>query len=99
MAILHLLQHHPKGDNLAKCLHRCGADDAIVLLEDAVYALLDSADNNHQWDQLLVETPVYILQAHLQARGLQRLQLRNHTIVDMAGLVTLTAAYTSNISW
>ena len=99
MAILHLLQQHPKDGNLTACLHRCGSSDAIVLLEDAVYALIDDTENERRWSLILGNMPIYALKPHLQARGLQRLQLRNHTIIDMAELVNLTATYNSSISW
>ncbi len=97
MAILHLLQQHPNHGGLNPCLHRCGTDDALVLLEDAVYALLDTNDNGQRWQ--LPTIPIYVLQPHLQARGLQHLQLHDHTIVDMSDLVNLTATYDSSISW
>ncbi len=99
MAILHLLQQHPKDGNLTACLRCCGSSDAIVLLEDAVYALSDDTENNQRWRTIVNNMPIYALKPHLHERGLQRLRLRNHKIIDMAALVDLTATYSNSISW
>ena len=82
---------------LTECLRVCGVDDAIVLIEDGVYAAL--ADG--EWLQTLLSktAAIYVLQPDAAARGLvNRLAPTIHAI-DYAGFVQLCVDHPKILAW
>lgn len=89
MATLHVLSHSPFGDNrLASCLRLLGADDALLLTGDAVYALLNDS---------LAHLPgrVYALDEDVQARAIDG----TAQVVDYPGFVQLTLDFDKVNTW
>lgn len=85
MAALHLVNH---ASALPACLARAGADDAVLLLEDGVYAAVTSTSR-----------AVYVLEADVRARGLVARLPAHATVVDDAGFVDLVAAHQPVVTW
>lgn len=77
---------------LADCLTLCAAGDAIVLIEEGVYTIADSALKE-------IEQPVYALQADLQARGLSDKVPATVQIINDDEFVALTIKHDKVVSW
>jgi tRNA 2-thiouridine synthesizing protein B len=87
MATLHLVN---KASALEHCLTAAAADDAILLLEDGVYAAVSVRAPKRQ---------LYALKADVTARGLRE-RLSKHTrLVDDAGFVGLVEAHQPVVTW
>ena len=98
MATLHILSHSPFADSrLASCLRLLGADDALLLTGDAVYALQPGTANLQALELMPTAIDLYALDEDLAARGLQapeRVQA-----VDYPGFVELCTRYAKVNSW
>lgn len=93
MTTLHLIHHSPTGSHtLTQCLARCGAGDAVLLMEDAVYAV-----------RVPFAIPdgvsLYALQPDLAARGLTAPLPDGITSIDYRGFVALTTRHQPIQSW
>jgi tRNA 2-thiouridine synthesizing protein B len=98
MSTLHVLSHSPFTDNrLTSCLRLLGAQDAILLCGDAVYALqANSAPFNAL--QARVDTlSVFVLAEDTQARGLQVPDWVKS--IDYPGFVELSIHYDKVNTW
>lgn len=91
--MLHIVKHTCA---LPQALALALPGDTLLLLEDAVYAVLPG----HKAHQAVLEAglPVYVLQEDLAARGLAELDSPIEQ-VDFAGFVDLTAEDASSITW
>lgn len=98
MATLHILSHSPFADSrLASCLRLLGADDALLLSGDAVYALQPGTANLQALQLMPGSIALNALDEDLAARGLQapeRVQA-----VDYPGFVELCTRYAKVNSW
>lgn len=94
MAVLHIVKHSPcAARTLQQCLARVGEGDSVLLIEDAVYALVQ--DGPAHWG-----CRVYALQPDLAARGLLQQPRRDDVeIVDYAGFVQLAVQHSQVLSW
>jgi tRNA 2-thiouridine synthesizing protein B len=95
--ILHTVNKSPfTHQTLKDCLDISNNDDAVVLLEDGVYAALDSQPQN----KLLSNNRCFVLEEDLQARGLttQKL-LQNIEHITYERFVQLCAEYDMVQSW
>ena len=95
--ILHTVNQSPFTNNtLAQCLAYIDAGDAILLLEDGVYAALSSQSLAAQ----LTHTTCYAIKDDLKARGLlEQDRLVHITLIDMNQFVELTTQYDLVQSW
>ena len=96
--ILHTINKSPFRDNtLADCLRLCSPGDAVLFIEDGVYAA-----QQHTRIDLMIELhsqiDFFALQPDLEARGLST---QNSTIssVNDADFVELTVKYNKVQSW
>ncbi|MFI8581007.1 sulfurtransferase complex subunit TusB [Ectopseudomonas khazarica] len=98
MATLHILSHSPFADSrLASCLRLLGAQDALLLCGDAVYALQPETANLQALQLMPASVALYTLDEDLAARHLQapeRVQA-----VDYPGFVELCTRYAKVNSW
>jgi tRNA 2-thiouridine synthesizing protein B len=82
--------------SLAACLATIGASDALLLLEDGVYAALPSAG-------LLTRMPegvrLYVLQEDLAARGISDRICPDFNRIDYREFVALTLQYSKLVNW
>ncbi|MFW0753774.1 sulfurtransferase complex subunit TusB [Pseudomonas sp. H11T01] len=72
MSTLHVLSHSPFTDNrLTSCLRLLGAQDAILLCGDAVYALQPNSAPLNALAARVDTLRLFVLAEDSQARGLQ----------------------------
>lgn len=99
MTALHIVNRSPtRSDALQSCLRILAPGDALLLIEDAVYAAPDTAHNRALLESCPDSVPCHALRADLEARGLQALLPAIRT-VDDGGFVELVCAHTQTISW
>lgn len=95
MGTLHLINKSPQSsDALAACLRVLAQGDAILLIEDGVYAALAGSESA----QSLVDLGS-ALQADLEARGLSGRLAAGIDSVDDAGFVELCTRCDRVMSW
>lgn len=98
MSTLHVLSHSPFSDTrLSSCLRVLGADDAVLLCGDAVYALQPNSAALKALEEKRDTFKLFILEEDLQARNLQCPEWG--TVVDYAGFVDLSISYHKVNSW
>lgn len=96
--MLHTINKSPYAHAcLADCLRVCTAEDAIVLIEDGVYAALAGG----KWlSALLAKAPaVYVLQPDAEARGVGERIAPAIQRVDYAGFVRLCIEQSKMMAW
>lgn len=87
MAALHLVN---KAAALQHCLAVAGADDAVLLLEDGVYAAVAA---------LAPPRPVHVLEPDVTARGLTDRLGEQTTLASDADFVALVEAHYPVVTW
>ena len=97
--MLHIVNRSPyQSRSIEQCLNQLQPNDALLLIEDAVYAAL----KNSRWQSSLTASnaKLYVLESDLMARGLSDKPL-SETIkqVDYSGFVELTENHTPIHSW
>lgn len=92
--ILHTVNKSPSLPALASCLQFIAAEDAMVLLEDGVYAGI--ATNNPLAD---VSNEIYAISADVSARGLDGRLADHISVIDYAAFVTLCTQYKLVKNW
>lgn len=80
---------------LSEAVQYVSGDDALLLIEDAVYA----ANAQHQDFSLLMPFTAFVLNADAQARAISNRISPSVTVVDYSGFVDLTAAHTHTMTW
>lgn len=100
MAALHLVSRSPADSRvLAHCLARAGEGDAVLLIEDGVYAAAD-APGGEILRELAGRVAMYVLVPDLDARGLSITpRWPEIQAVDYSGFVALTTAHNPIVSW
>lgn len=100
MAVLHLVNRSPDDSRaLEACLLRADAGDAVLLIEDGVYAAVGNA-SAETLRQAGNRVALYVLTPDLAARGLEAAAI--HPViapVDYAGFVALTTRHNPIQSW
>jgi tRNA 2-thiouridine synthesizing protein B len=96
--MLHTINKSPYSHRcLAECLRACSADDAILLIEDGVYAALADSDSV---ESLLTKTSaVYALQPDIAARGLTDRIASEIKAIDYDGFVQLCIDQPKMMAW
>jgi tRNA 2-thiouridine synthesizing protein B len=87
------------GESLSRCLNIASQGDAVLLIEDGVYAAMDNAANRHIWEAIPSNMSCYVLVEDLAARGISDKMLAQVTPADWALFVSLTTEYDKVISW
>lgn len=98
-AILHLLSRSARqGDALQQCLLHAAAEDAILLLEEAVIeALVDSRSVNRLAEQGIA---VFVMQPDLEMRGLGGFDLAaGVTAIDYVAMTGLIVDFELSQTW
>jgi len=83
---------------LETCLRLLKSGDALLLLEDAVYAARVNAAENSLWQNLPDGVSLYVLAPDLTARGISNLR-EEFITVDDAGFVQLCCDCDKTASW
>lgn len=97
--ILHTVNKSPQDPALNACLRVASSSSAILLIEDGVFAAIDTADQKAPIQQALTRHKVYALEADVKARGLTEKLAAGVELVDYAGFVALTEYYQTVQSW
>lgn len=101
MACLHIVNKSPfERSTLSSCLQYAQSGDAVLLIEDAVVALVEGT----QWAALLAQAAhdkaIYALSPDVTARGLTaKIMEKGVMLVDYDGFVDLTVMYAKTHSW
>lgn len=97
MTTLHVIAHSPFGDNrLPSCLRLLGADDAVLLTGDAVYALREGTEPHQLLQAAKLTDRLYALDEDLQARAIESTLAE---AVGYPGFVELSLKYHKVNSW
>ena len=97
--ILHTVNKSPfQNNSLDSCLRVAKAGSGILLIEDAVYAAVES-QNGILTEQVLSLHKLYALIPDLKARGLLERVKPGIELVDFDGFVALTEKVKSVQSW
>ncbi|MDF2180506.1 sulfurtransferase complex subunit TusB [Neptuniibacter sp. CAU 1671] len=96
---LHLINAQPDAlTTYQHCFMALSNEDAILLIEDAVYAAT-SRVVAQRFTELPAGVRLYVLQPDVEARGLPALLSERFTQVDDAGFVSLCCQHDKVISW
>jgi tRNA 2-thiouridine synthesizing protein B len=95
--MLHIVN---KTISLASCLRVARDGDALLLIEDGVYAATGAiAAQSGLGGEAAKRLKVYVLQPDLQARGMAGRHIEAATPIDYAGFVDLVAEHSTNQTW
>jgi tRNA 2-thiouridine synthesizing protein B len=98
MAALHLVFRSPADSRaLEQCLARAGEGDAILLLEDGVYAAAGGSVFGDRLRPAFGRMAVHVLVPDLEARGLEISTLAPG--IRSVDYVALTTAFNPIVSW
>lgn len=93
--ILHIVNKSPfNSDCLSSCLRVIKEGDALLLIEEGVYA-----GSGTHLQTLAATIPIYALAADVAARGLNGRLVPAVQVADDGGFVDLTIAYAKSQSW
>jgi tRNA 2-thiouridine synthesizing protein B len=96
--MLHTINKSPYShDCLRDCLRICGAQAAILLIEDGVYAAL--ADSAPLAQLNAAVSAIYALAPDVAARGLEGRVGNSVKLIDYAGFVQLCCEHNAVHSW
>lgn len=90
MPTLHIINKAPDHPRFPACLEALAEDDTLVLIENAVTALV--LEN-------LSLPPCYALQPDVNARALPDRSVTQVKMIDYSGLVALTETHQRVINW
>lgn len=101
MSVLHIVNKSPyERNSLDTCLRLAQAGSAILLIEDAIYAVKKNAAASAKLQSALEKHKIYALEPDLKARGIDPEQaIDGISMVDYDGFVTLTTEYENLQSW
>lgn len=91
--MLHILRHSPSSSVFEHCLRSIDDSSHLLLIEDAVYALLKP---NAHLESLKMQGRVSVLASDLIARGINA---EASWQVDYSGFVTLTSLHSPSFTW
>lgn len=99
--MLHIVNKSPsERSSLASCLRVAVAGSSVLLIEDGVYAALQSSAWSEQLRARSGELKLCVLEPDLNARGLLQADLiPGFERIDYAGFVDLVTDHASNQSW
>lgn len=98
--MLHIVNKSPSQTRtLDSCLRLSQAGQALLLIEDGVYAATTRSPAAAAVREALGRLKVYALQPDLEARGMQGAVLDGVTLIDYGGFVDLVAEHSVSQSW
>ena len=101
MSTLNIVNKSPfEKRSLDQCLSRIAAEDAVLLIEDAVVAATAGTAYENELKRASTDKKLYVLTADLEARGLADKPLvEGFAQVDYKGFVTLVTEHDRVHSW
>ena len=99
--LLHLLRHAPQDDtHFATSLRVIGPEQGLLLIEDAVYALLPRTSAVNAMQLLPASIRLFALESDVLARDLAIDDLPQRvSLIDYPGMVELCTRYDKVLSW
>lgn len=98
--MLHIVNKSPSQTQaLASCLRVAAADQAVLLIEDGVYAASRGLAGSSGLAAAVSRLQVYVLQPDVEARGMADRLIDGVQPIDYGGFVDLVARHTVNQSW
>ncbi|MFT5321876.1 MAG: tRNA 2-thiouridine synthesizing protein B [Pseudohongiellaceae bacterium] len=95
--ILHTV--NKKQDCLQNCISVLGENDAILLIEDGVYATMAVNNGIDIWENIPPSTRLFALENDLVARGVSDKILPRFEAITLSQFVSLSCEYDKVISW
>ncbi len=97
--MLHIVNKSPyEKSALDSCLRVAQPGNALILIEDGVYAATRGA-GAEKLQRAAASLKIYALAPDLEARGIRERVIDGVTLVDYAGFVDLVANHSTNQSW
>lgn len=97
---LHIINQSPRqSDSLSECLSVCQDNDSVILIEDAVDAILDGALFSPHENEHIKADQYYVLSEHLKQRSIAPPADGQPRPIDYAEFVALCARHNPIISW
>lgn len=98
--MLHIINKSPFETNtLDTCLRMAQPGQALLLIEDGVYAATMGSTAEARLRQACTTLKVYALQPDMDARGVTGKVIDGVSLVDYAGFVDLTEQHDTSHSW
>jgi tRNA 2-thiouridine synthesizing protein B len=98
--MLHIVNKSPfEKTSLDSCLQHARAGSALLLIEDAVYAITRGNAVEHKIRQAAQNLKIYALAPDLEARGVSGAAMENIRLIDYNGFVDLVAEHDAVQSW
>lgn len=98
--MLHIVNKSPYEKNaLDSCLRVAQPGNAVLLIEDAVYAAVRGGSAAEKLQKATSSLKVFALAPDVEARGMRERVIEGVTLVDYAGFVDLVANHPTNQSW
>ena len=99
--MLHIVNKSPtERSSLDSCLRLATPGNSVLLIEDGVYAALETSKISATLHERNQDIEFFVLEPDLQARGLSPEALNQaFKIIDYAGFVDLVAGHSVNQSW
>ena len=98
--MLHIVNKSPfQTSTLETCLSMAQPGNALLLIEDGVYAATVGSAMETPLRQACATLKIYALQPDLDARGMTGKLIDGVTLVDYGGFVDLTVEYPTSHSW
>lgn len=98
--MLHIVNKSPSQTrSLESCLRLSQDGQALLLIEDGVYAATSRSPAAEAVRDAMKRLKVYALQPDLEARGVHTAVLDGVALVDYGGFVDLVAEHSTSQSW
>ena len=98
--MLHIInKSHTQTNSLQSCLRLAKSGHAVLLIEDAVYAVTQGGATSSGMAAAAAQLKVYALQPDVAARGMAGKLIDGVTTVDYGGFVDLVAEHDNCQSW
>jgi len=98
--MLHIVNKSPLSSrNLESCLRFAQPGDAVLLIEDGVYAATSGSGIEADVRTACANLQVHALQPDIDARGMSTRVLDGVHLVDYGGFVDLVAHHTTSHTW
>jgi len=98
--MLHIVNKSPyQARSLESCLRMALPGQAVLLIEDGVYAATAGSSTESQMRAAAGKVKFYALKPDMDARGVSARALDNVTLVDYGGFVDLVAEHGTSNSW
>lgn len=100
MSMLHTVNKSPfEKESMKSCLRLSMDGSTILLIEDGIYAALESTTISGQVKDALKSKKIYALQEDVNARGMQNKLMDGIELIDYTGFVNLVTQHDKVQSW